>query len=290
MSPSHRTGTIASGDVTLFYRHFEPAAGSARGVPLLIAHGANYYDSGDWVEVAGALSRDREVAAWDMRGFGESSWSPGKDYSYDAIVGDMNALLAHFGWRKAVIMGHSLGGSYALVFAAHVPQRAAGLILVDHCPGRTSPTALSVNNKPKIHPTLESALADTSREKSLAHDSPAWARVAAIFKPVDGGFVFRRDPDYGNRVPIAAGGWTARLKPTDTWSELAEVRVPVLILRGTRSDRYSPEALARVAAEFAPVHVADVDAGHDIAGAASDTLIRLVSGFVAERVDADKAA
>ncbi len=286
MSALHRTGTIASGDVTLFYRHF----GVPGGTPVLIFHGANYYDSGDWIDVAAALARDREVAAWDTRGFGESSWSGSKDYSYDAIMADANALMSHFGWRKAVLMGHSLGGSYALIFAAHFPQRVAGLILVDHCPGRTSAATVSVNNKPKVFPTIEAALAETSREKSIARGTPAWARLAALFKAVDGGFVFRRDPDYGNRAPVIPVSWATKLMPTDTWGELAEVRAPVLILRGTRSDRYTPETLSRVKNDFPQVRLVDVDAGHDIAGAAPDTLIRLVSGFLAERIDAEKAA
>ncbi len=286
MSTLHRTGTIASGDVTLFYRQF----GTPGGTPVLIFHGANYYDSGDWIEVASALAQGREVVAGDTRGFGESSWSGSKDYSYDAIMADANALMSHFGWRKAVLMGHSLGGSYALIFAAHFPQRTAGLILVDHCPGRANAGAVSVNNGPKVFPTLEAALAETSREKSIARGTPAWARLAAIFKAVEGGFVFRRDPDYGNRAPVAPACWTTKLKPTDTWSELSEVRAPVLILRGTRSDRYTPEALARVKNDFPQVRLVDIEAGHDIAGAAPETLIRVVSGFLAERIDAEKAA
>lgn len=285
MSASHRTGTIESGDVSVFYRHF----GAPGGAPLLIFHGANYYDSGDWIDVASALARGREVVAFDTRGFGESSWSPTKDYSYDAIIADANALMTHFGWRKAVLMGHSLGGSYALICAAHSAPRAAGLVLVDHCPGRVAPAAVSVNNSPKVFPTIEAALAETSRNKSIARGSPAWDRLAAIFKPVEGGFVFRRDPDYGNRVPVAAG-WTAKLKPTDTWGELAEIRVPVLILRGTKSDRYTPDALARVGHDFPHVRLVDVDAGHDIAGAAPDTLVRVVTGFLADRIDSEKAA
>ena len=285
MNASHRTGTITSGDVSLFYRHF----GAPGATPVLIFHGANYYDSGDWIDVAAALAGDREVVAFDTRGFGESSWSPSKDYSYDAIMGDVNALLARLGWRKAVLMGHSLGGSYALICAARCAARAAALVLVDHCPGRVSPAAISVNNKPKVFPTVEAALAETSRDKAIERGTPAWTRLAAIFKPVEGGFVFRRDPDYGNRVPVMPG-WTAQLEPTDTWGELAEVRVPVLILRGTTSDRYTPEALARVATDFPQVRLVDVACGHDIPGAAPDTLVQLVSGFLAERVDSDRAA
>ena len=47
-----RTGTVASGDVTLFIRHF----GTPGGAPILIFHGAQYYDSADWVDVGGVLS------------------------------------------------------------------------------------------------------------------------------------------------------------------------------------------------------------------------------------------
>lgn len=282
----HRTGTVQSGDVTLFYRHF----GTAGAPPILIFHGANYYDSCDRIDVASALARDREVVAWDNRGFGASSWSASKDYSYDSVMADALALLAHFGWQKAVLMGHSAGGSYALLFAARFPNRAAGLIIVDHCPGKVSPAAISVNNKPKVYPNIEAALADTSRDKPVAKGSPKWARLEMIFKPVDGGFVFRRDPDYANRMPVEPPGWSPAFKPTDTWGELAEVRVPVLILRGTRSDRYTPEAVARVAKDFPQIRLIDIDAGHDIAGAAPGALIEAVNGFLAERIDADKAA
>lgn len=45
---SHRTGTIASGEVEMFYRGF----GSPGKTPLLILHGSNYFDSYDWIGVA----------------------------------------------------------------------------------------------------------------------------------------------------------------------------------------------------------------------------------------------
>ncbi len=280
----HRAGSIRSGDVTLFYRHF----GARGATPVLILHGANYYDSADWVDVASALAADREVVTWDMRGFGASSWSPSKDYSYDAILGDMTALLGHFGWSRAVIVGHSLGGSYAVLFAARFPQQTAGLVLVDHCPGKVNAAAVSVGNKTKIYPTIEVALADTSREKAIPPGSPQWARLQQIFKQVEGGFVFQRDPDYGNRVP--PGGGTAKIKPADTRAELATVQTPVLILRGTQTDRYTPEPLARVARDFPKVELVDVNSGHDVATGAPDALITTVGRFLAARIDALQAA
>ena len=52
-------------------------------------------NSYDWIGVAGALASDREVVAFDRRGWGESTWSPSKDYSIDAHVGDMLAVIVH---------------------------------------------------------------------------------------------------------------------------------------------------------------------------------------------------
>ena len=67
----HRIGRVSSGDVSIFYRAF----GTRGATPIVIMHGANYFDSYDWIGVAGALAGGREVVAFDRRGWGRSSWS-----------------------------------------------------------------------------------------------------------------------------------------------------------------------------------------------------------------------
>ena len=67
---SHRTGTVQSGDVTLFYRAFGPERSSEDKTPVIILHGSNYFDSYDWIGVASGLSQDRQVVVFDHRGFG----------------------------------------------------------------------------------------------------------------------------------------------------------------------------------------------------------------------------
>ena len=98
----HRIGRVESGDVSIFYRAF----GSRGAAPIVIMHGANYFDSYDWIGVAGALASDREVVAFDRRGWGESNWSPSKDYSLDAHVSDAMAVVNHMGWSQVIFMGH----------------------------------------------------------------------------------------------------------------------------------------------------------------------------------------
>ena len=86
-TPEHRTGTCGSDDVTIHYRHF----GYPGETPMLIVHGLSYF-SYDWIDIADKLCGDREVVAMDMRGFGDSTWSPTQRYALDDFAGDMANL------------------------------------------------------------------------------------------------------------------------------------------------------------------------------------------------------
>jgi len=275
MTPTiHETGTLQSGDVALFYQHF----GRPGAAPLLILHGANYYDSQDWTGVAAALAADREVVAFDSRGFGASSWSASKDYSLDAIMDDINVLLDHFGWTRAVIAGHSLGGSFALLFGARFPQRTAGVVLVDHCPGEGGAARAPVPSSaaPKAFPTLAAALAATSRDQRTP-----LARVEAFCRPVDGGYAFRRDPAFSNRTP-ATPGWTPKITVSDAWQELAQIQAPLGVIRATQSDRFDDARIARVRQVQPAARVAEVASGHDVVTGAQDAVIAALRSFLSQ--------
>ena len=199
----HRTGTVESGDVRLLCRHF----GSGGATPMLIYHGANYYDSADWIWVASALATGREVMVWDTRGFGDSSWSASKNYSLDAQIDHAAAIMDHLGWDKAIIGGHSMGGRHAIVFSSRMPERTHATVVIDHFPGVGGGTLSfdqSVGNEAKVFKTVEVAHAVMSREPPT--DEAGWQRVRDAFKPVDGRFVFRRDPDFINPIPVGIDG------------------------------------------------------------------------------------
>src|SRR5436309_15217240 len=100
MAVEQRIGRMNSGDVSIFYRGF----GAPGRTPILILHGSNYYDSYDWIGVASALATDREVVTPDRRGWGESQWSPSKDYSRDAMLDDMLAGITQLRWEQPSMM------------------------------------------------------------------------------------------------------------------------------------------------------------------------------------------
>ncbi len=83
-----------------------------------------------WTPLAEALTPDVRVVAWDLRGRGDSDQPP-TGYSLAAHSADLEALMDHFGVRRAAVLGHSLGAHIGVWFAAHRPERVDRLVLID---------------------------------------------------------------------------------------------------------------------------------------------------------------
>lgn len=273
--PEHRTATIPSGDVEIFYRAF----GRPGAVPVLIVHGLSYF-SYDWIDVADALATDREVVAMDMRGFGESGWSAERNYAVSDFSADIINLMDHLDWRRGVLMGHSMGGRNATWCAADNPDRIAALVLVDYSPENapdgSKRVATTVANVPDRFETVEAAIRYFGKDP----DDPAvQARFEAYLDKRDDGYVIKRDTWHRERFRKVLAG-EGRGGGPDMWAALARVRCPTLVLRGTGSDMFAPETAERVRAANTCLTVVEVDAGHDIAGDAPDALIEHVGNFL----------
>lgn len=89
--------------------------------PVLAMHG--------WLDNAATfdplmelLPESLSVLAIDLPGHGRSShYPPGVLYHFTEDVVTIRRLAKHFGWEKVSIMGHSMGGSYAFLYAAIYP-------------------------------------------------------------------------------------------------------------------------------------------------------------------------
>jgi len=259
MATSHQTGRCASGDLQLFYRRL----GRPGATPILFVHGLSYF-SYDWLEVAAALATDREAVCMDMRGFGDSSWSASKDYSVPSMAGDIGHLLDHLGWPRAVIVGHSMGGRSSAYFAARNPARAAGLVLVDYSPDNAPAgakrTAQTVAGTPEKFASVEEAM------QYFKAGPEKRARFEAYLAPVAGGFAVKRDTHFRDQFRKVIETGERPGLGVDMWQVLAELRCPVLVTRGARSDMFAPETVARMQAANPRIRVVEVDAGHNVAG------------------------
>ena len=106
--------------------------GSANRPPLVLVHG--------WMDVAASYQfmvdalpedffRDRLIIAPDWRGFGLSTGPATDHYGFPDYLGDLECLLDHYaGTREIDLVGHSMGGNVATMYAGVRQARVRRLI------------------------------------------------------------------------------------------------------------------------------------------------------------------
>lgn len=269
---------IVSGDVKIAYRRF----GQPGKTPLLIVHGLSFF-SYDWIGPASRLATDREVVAIDMRGFGESDWSPERNYKLETLVADTLNVLDSLGWRRAVLMGHSFGGRVALAASGWHKDRAAGLVCVDFAPdiaatGRRH-TAERIGLQPDVFASVDAAMAYHGLHDVPA-GSPVRARYEAFLRKTDDGYVLRRDLSFRDNFKRALDTGQSAPVPAFFWPMLAELEIPILVIRASQSDMFAPETLDKVRGINPRVTAIEVAGTHDLAGDNPEGLVAAVTDFL----------
>lgn len=102
------------------------------GKPLIILHGL-YGFSDNWVTVGRKLSEYFSVYLVDQRNHGRSPHHT--EHNYTVMADDLYELVVTEKLDHVYLLGHSMGGKTAMLFAAMHPCMVAGLIVVDIGPG-----------------------------------------------------------------------------------------------------------------------------------------------------------
>ena len=101
------------------------------GEPLLILHG--FFGMGDnWKTLANKFSEKYQVHIIDQRNHGRSFHSDA--FTYELMVEDLLNYINHNKLEKVNILGHSMGGKTAMLFAVEYPEMVNKLIVADIAP------------------------------------------------------------------------------------------------------------------------------------------------------------
>ena len=263
--------------------HLRDYAGRADRPPLLCLPGLTR-NVRDHEAMAARMAGDRRVLAMDFRGRGQSGraedWA---SYAPATYLADVQAVLAALAVERVVGIGTSLGGIVLMMLAAADPVRLAGLLLNDVGP-TIEPTGLARIRghvgRASSHPTWLHA----ARAVAQAHGDtyPDWqlddwlAMAKRLYRLTDKGKI---KLDYDPRIAEPFRGADKEV-PADLWPALdALVGVPVLVVRGERSDVLSPATAARMAAMLPEAELVTVQrVGH------APTLSEPVAAAAVERL------
>jgi pimeloyl-ACP methyl ester carboxylesterase len=263
---------------------------SQDGVPLLLLHGFGN-EAHIWDDFAPAVAPHYRTLAMDHRGHGDSDWDPEGRYDHDSMVRDVESVTAALGIERLVLVGHSLGGRIATLFADRNATRMAGLVLVDIGPDLDprGVTRIQIDVASAPQPTFAS-VEEYARALTLAYPAgrpDALLRMArhGIRRREDGRYELKMDPrlrGVGATESPEAAADRGRAMSELLWKALARISCPTLVVRGAASDVLAPDTADRMVEEtLAQGRLAVVpQAGHSVMTDNPDGFREAVTSFV----------
>jgi pimeloyl-ACP methyl ester carboxylesterase len=227
------------------------------------------------------------VISLDARGHGDSDWSPEGNYSLDSLAADLRAVIAALACDPPALVGASMGGATALYATGNSPEPLAStLVLVDIVP-RVDPAGAErirrfMGANPEGFSSVEQAAAAVAAYNP--HRPPPQDHsglLKNLRRGADGRLRWHWDPKIIRRPH--------RLEPPELTAQLlracAGVRIPVLLVRGQRSDVVDDAGIEEFRSALPQLEVASVaGAGHMVAGDRNDAFNRSVIGFLQRHV------
>jgi pimeloyl-ACP methyl ester carboxylesterase len=234
---------------------------------VVFIHGLVMDNLSSWYfTVANPASQRADVILYDLRGHGKSE-RPSSGYSLADMVADLDALLAELDVRRPIVLvGNSFGGLLALVFAIAMPERVAGVVLVDAHLG-------DEGFAQQMAATL--SLTGADRDRMIAQSFQSW--------------MGRHSERKRNRLAEAAQALVNGTSLVDDMRHtsplhadaLREITAPVLAIYGERSDlRERGEAFLRELPRCRLVVLPGCT--HSVLWEATDEVRRRILDFVAE--------
>lgn len=146
--------------------------GEQKGTPLIILHGL-LGSLGNWESLARKWSEDCWVIAVDQRNHGKSPHTD--SISYEEMSEDLKELIKLLNIESCNLLGHSMGGKAAMVFALSNPELVNKLIVADIMPVSTQ----------QGHQYIFEAMQSMPFEKIMSrNDADDWLSSRIVSSPV----------------------------------------------------------------------------------------------------------
>lgn len=237
---------ISINGVRLHYLDF----GNPAKPPLICIHGLSG-NAHNFEALAHHLEDDYHVISIDVRGRGDSQWGPSDDYNHAVYTSDLAALIDQLAFGTVTLIGTSMGGAIAMLYAGGYPERVERIVLNDIGPEVDPAGIRRITDYMSTAPAEFGSLAqvaDYYRENyPLMRQMPEQALLDFVkwaVKPSDNGTLrWKMDPAIRN---VPRSGSAAR--PLDMWVPYARIAAPVLVIRGADSDILSRATASRMCA------------------------------------------
>jgi non-heme chloroperoxidase len=258
--------------------------GPASGPLVLLQHGGGqtrhaWKGTGQTLGAAGY-----HAVAFDARGHGDSEWAPDGVYGQDAMVRDLECVIAALGGHRPVLVGASMGGGTSLVAVGEKHVDATALVLVDIAPNIEADGVKNIDafmkQRPEGFDSLEQvaqAIAAYQPHRKRTRNLDGLAKNVRL--GADGKYHWHWDP----RIRTGPRSLEQRTRRLEACA--ANLDVPTLLVRGGLSDLLSEEG-AQAFLKLCPraEYVSVSGAAHMVAGDRNDIFAKAVIDFLGRTV------
>lgn len=242
---------------------------SGHGPVLVILHGL-YGSSDNWMSIAKMLESRFTIFIPDLRNHGQSPHT--STHTYEDMVEDLKQFMTDHKIIKAFVLGHSMGGKLAMMFAAEYPEYIAGLIVADISPKNyqrdhhASPSVLEHEKILDLMANLNLVAVESRKEIDhylsghLSNPSLRQFIIKNIHRNKEGYFEWKINLPVLKRALHSITsevnqGWFADRKPI--------LNYPVTFIRGLNSDYISDHDISMIKEIYPEARIVDIaNAGH----------------------------
>ena len=267
--------------------------GNADKPPLLLIHGGrDHCRNWDWT--AEALRDHWHIIAPDLRGHGDSQWSPDGSYTMAGYIYDLAQLVHQQRLAPVTIIAHSLGGNIALRYSGIYPESVARLVAIEglgptrmlaELAGKTIDKRMDewiqeqralAGRLPRRYGSIEDAFRRMQEENPhLSAEQARHLTAQGVNQNEDGTYSWKFD----NYVRAWPPYDMSRRDIGSLWSRIA---CPTLLLYGKESKSGNPADDGRVE-PFRHAKVVGIDgAGHWLHHDRLDEFLRIVREFLGD--------
>jgi pimeloyl-ACP methyl ester carboxylesterase len=227
--------------------------GNPGAPPLILLHGGRDH-SRSWDWTAEALRTKWHVIAPDLRGHGDSEWSPDGDYGTLANLYDLAQLIHQQGLAPVTIVAHSFGGNIALRYAGTYPENVRKLVAIEGLgpsprmladrlakpPGKRlrdwiEAKRASAGRTPRKYASIDEALQRMKEANAYLSDTQArHLTIHGVSQNEDGTYSWKFDPYMRIFPPFDM----AQADIEQLW---AAISCPTLLMYGEKSWASNPE-------------------------------------------------
>jgi pimeloyl-ACP methyl ester carboxylesterase len=200
-----------------------------------IARHAHTFD-----HIAPEFVRDYHVIALDMRGHGDSAWSPEGAYLVEDHARDLAGVVRELGLARVTLLGNSTGGRVVQVYAGLHPDMVDRLIVEDVGPER--PRSIADGFARRVEREANGWASEDDLVRQLVTQNQrtsepllrTYAHFGTTRRP-DGRLVWKRDPN------LVKG-----FVETELWEYVGKITAPTIYVLGGASPIVPAETAQRL--------------------------------------------